>query len=576
MKDQRIRKFGVVTALLLAGAAMAATPKDTLVYQEASDIPTLDPSIAYDTGSYQVIENVYEGLLTYKGSSVKDLEPVLATGWKISNGGKTYTFALRKGVKFHSGADFSCKDAQYTYQRNLVINNPDSGIWYLAEPLLGTQSNANDDKSVTWDKISKAVTCSAQGDLVFNLANVDPAFLGKLAAGNMVIVDRANAIKVGEWDGTEASWKSWVGKDTNASALSKNPSGTGAYRVVKNDANALLAQAFPGYWGKKPAIQNVVIQKVGEQATRLEALKRGDADLIETGPRPVLQQLKGAPGIVVVDDLPNVVSTAFFMNENIKDAKILGSGKLDGNGIPANFFGDVNVRRAFSYAFDYAGYIKDVSQGKGIQRTMLLPDIYPGYDAEVRKYSFDPKQATAYFKRAFGGQLWKNGFTLNANYRAGSTAVQSAMEILKKNVEALNPKFKVNIAGKQWSQMLTDSKDGKEAMIVIGWVPDYVDADNFMYTFYSSKGYYFPRNNWKDPTTDKWLDQARSTIDQAKRDKLYSLVGNRAFEQAPFILYPAAVNFLVYRDNLVGLSKATYNPMVSFYSGTFWKELSKK
>ncbi len=119
-----------------------------------------------------------------------------------------------------------------------------------------------------------------------------------------------------------------------------------------------------------------------------------------------------------IDNLPNTVATAFFMNENIKDSALIGSGKLDGKGVPANFFSDVNVRRAFSYSFDYAGYIKDVQQGKGKQRTMLLPDTFPGYVKSVKTYSYNPAQATAYFKRAFGGNVWKNGFSLNVNYRA--------------------------------------------------------------------------------------------------------------------------------------------------------------
>ena len=62
-----------------------------------------------------------------------------------------------------------------------------------------------------------------------------------------------------------------------------------------------------------------------------------------------------------------------------------------------------------------------------------------------------------------------------------------------------------------------------------------------MYTFYSSNGYYYPRNNWKDAAVDKWLDQARATVNTAERNKLYSQVANRAYEQAPYLLVPAGV-----------------------------------
>ena len=217
-----------------------------------------------------------------------------------------------------------------------------------------------------------------------------------------------------------------------------------------------------------------------------------------------------------------------------------------------------------------------MQQGKGKQRTMLLPDTFPGYAASVKTYSYNPAQATALFKRAFQGNVWKNGFVLNTNYRAGSVPAQTAMEILKKNVEALNPKFRVNIGAKQWSTMLNDSRDGKEAMIVLGWAPDYADADNFVHTFYASEGYYSPRSSFKDATIDKAIAGTRATTNQAARNKLYAQIGQRAYEQAPFILVPAGIGLTVVRDNIKGATSASYNPMISFsYTGTFWKELSK-
>ena len=574
-----MKKLGLITTLLLLGsAALAASPKDTLVIQEAADIPTLDPGVTYDTASGQFTENIYETLWTYKGSSLRAFDPLLATAVPaFTNSGKTLTVAFRKGVKFHSGNAFTCADAEYSFRRNLVTNSGESGNWFISDSLLGTQSNAKDDTSITFAKITAAAKCNAAGALVFTLPKADPAFLAKLAFTGQSIVDMKWAIAQGEWDGTEATWKTWVGKDLTGGGLDKKPSGTGAYQLVSRDANSILVKAFAGYWGQKPAISNIIWQKVPEQATRYQAFLRGDADIIETGPRAnVQEQLVGKPGLTFIDNLPNTVATAFFMNQKIADPALLGSGKLDGKGIPANFFSDVNVRRAFAYSFDYAGYIRDVQQGKGKQRTMLLPDTFPGYAPNVKTYSYNPAQATAYFKRAFQGNVWKNGFTLNVNYRAGAVAAQTAMEILKKNVEALSPKFRLNIAAKQWSQMLTDSKNGKEAMIILGWAPDYADPDNFMYTFYSSQGYYYPRSNFKDASVDKALDQARVTVDPATRNKLYAQVAQRAYEQTPYLLVPAGVNFTIVRDNLKGVSAADYNPMRSdATTGVLWKTLSK-
>ncbi|MFC4639847.1 ABC transporter substrate-binding protein [Deinococcus hohokamensis] len=557
-----------------SGSSAGSTNPDTLVIQESADIPTLDPGTTYDTGSGQVVENLYETLLTYQGNSLTELAPLLATEWKEENGGKTYRFTLREGVKFHSGNDFKCADAEYTFRRNLVTNTSDSGNWFISESLLGTASNANDDKSITWAKIEGAVKCDGE-TLVFTLPKADPAFLSKLAYIGQAIVDSEHAKKIGEWDGTEATWKEAVGKDLTGSPLAQNPSGTGAYKLLKKDASAVTAVAFDDYWGDKPSIKNVIIQKVPEQAARLQAFQKGDADMVETGGRPIIEsQLKGKPGIAVVDDLPDTSAFGITMNQAIK-GDVVGSGKLDGAGIPANFFSDVNVRRGFVAAFDVPQYIQEVQNGKGETRNFLLPDTFPGYNKDLEAPKFDLEAAKSAFQKAWGGQVWDKGFTLNVSYRANSIPAQTGMEMLKKNIESLNPKFKVNLVAKEWSQLIKDGNEGKEAMVMTGWAPDYADPDNFVHTFYSSEGYYQPRINFKDEQIDAWINEARTTTDTDRRNELYTNIAKRAMDQAYFIMMPSAPGILAHRDALGGISQDTFNPMISFGTGTYWKNLTK-
>ncbi|GHF51359.1 peptide/nickel transport system substrate-binding protein [Deinococcus metalli] len=557
-----------------SGGSQANSAKSTLVVQESADIPTLDPGTTYDTGSGQIVENLYETLVTYKGNSIRDLAPLLATEWQENQDGREYRFTLRDGVKFHSGNAFTCADAEYTFRRNLVTNTADSGNWFLSESLLGTPSNASDDQSITWQRITDAVKCDGE-TLVFSLPKADPAFLAKLAYTGQGIVDSKHAIQIGEWDGTEATWKAAVGKDLTGSPLAQQPSGTGAYKLVEKTATAVTATAFDGYWGDKPAITNILIQKVPEQAARLQAFEKGDADLIETGGRPVIDvQLRGKPGIAVLDGLPDTSAFGISMNEAIKGGNI-GSGKLDGAGVPANFFSDVNVRRGFVAAFDVPTYIKEVQGGEGDARNVLLPDTFPGYDAELDGAKFNLDAARSAFQQAWGGQVWTQGFTVNISYRAGSVSAQTGMELLKKNIEALNPKFKVNIVSKEWSEIIKGSNQGTEAMVMTGWSPDYADPDNFVTTFYASTGYYHPRINVKDPQIDAWITEARSTTDTARRNDLYKQVAERALDQAYYILMPSNPGIIAYRDTVKGISKDTFNPMIAFRTGTLWKDLSK-
>ena len=93
------KKLLLALGALGMGMAFAAVPNNTLLIMSSSDIPTMDPAQAYDTASSEPIENVYESLIGYKGKSITQYEPLLATDWKISTDGKKYTFNLRKGVK---------------------------------------------------------------------------------------------------------------------------------------------------------------------------------------------------------------------------------------------------------------------------------------------------------------------------------------------------------------------------------------------------------------------------------------------------------------------------------------------
>jgi peptide/nickel transport system substrate-binding protein len=572
MKKKLLMAFGA----LGLGIAFAAVPNNTLLIMSSSDIPTMDPAQAYDTASSEPLENVYESLIAYKGKSITQNEPALATDWKISSDGKKYTFNLRKGVKFHSGNAMTCEDAEYSFERVLVTNNSDSPAWFISSALLGFAYWDDEAKAkIGYAQIDKAVECN-NGSLVLTLAGKDPAFLSKLLYTATSIVDKKHAVGLGEWSGTGTDFKAFLEKDLNDSELNKKPSGTGAYQAISRDANKAVFKAFAGYWGAKPAIENIIIQKVDEAATRILALQKGDADYVAVGSRANLKQVEGVAGVKVIDGLPSNSNTAIFLNQNIKDPKVLGSGKLDGKGIPANFFTDINVRKGFSYAFDAKKYIDEVLLGKGKLLTMALIESYLGYDKTIPLYNYNPEKATKLLKAAWGGQLWANGFEIDMNYRANSITSQKALEILKANLEKLNPKFKLNLTAKPWSELLKDADTSKLPMVLGGWLPDYPDSDNILRTFYHSTDSAFKgRLNFNDKQIDQLINQAYSTTDNAKRAALYRLVGRRAYDLQPFINLPQAVGYMTIRDNIKGVEE-NYNQMISGSFGVYWKDLSKQ
>ncbi|MBX3144082.1 MAG: ABC transporter substrate-binding protein [Trueperaceae bacterium] len=571
----------IVAALLtvaLTGALSLtlAQSSDTFVYMSFAQISTLDPEGVYDTASGQPVENLYETLYAYDGSAIDQFIPSLATGYSVSDDGRQFTFNLREGVKFHSGNTMTCADVEYSIERILVMNDPEGGVWFQSEALLGTGSNANDDSSVTWAKIDAAVECLDASTVRFNLPALDAAFFAKLLYVNAAVIDSQWAIANGEWSGTEADWRDWVGRDPREGYLHNHASGTGAYRLVSWDGSDAIFESFEDYWGGAPAIKNWQLRLVEETSSRILALQNGDADQATVGNHATMEsQVRGLPGVTVHED-PSWVGlsvNAIHLNQNVvtnDNAANVGSGRFAEDGIAADFFSDVDVRKAFSYSFDGDTIIRDLFLGNGAHLTMALPPSFLGYDATVARYEFDLEKAEEHFRNAHGGQLWDTGFTFTISYNSGNTTRQTIAEMLKANVEELNPKFHINVRGIQWPDFLSDRNSGRLPISIVGWVPDYADSDNYLHTFYHSKGFYAGTMNFYDPLIDSLIDAARSTVDPDERAGYYNELGHRAYEVVPTILYPGSNVFMVFRDNVQGVY---YNPMLS--GSYLWKHISK-
>ena len=594
---------------LLASTAFAQSPNDTYVYQVFGGVDTLDPEGAYDTASGLILENVYETLYSYAGDSITEYEPALATSYEVSDDNLTYTYTLREGVPFHSGNMMSCKDVEYSIERILVINDPQSGVWFQAEALLGSDANADtyvtnqaeeagvdvsgDDFDPSswegadaayqefWSMIDSAVECPDGPDgmtVQFTLPAVDPAFFVKLMYTNASVIDSQWAIENGNWDGTQETYRDWVGVDPREGYLHDQMSGTGAYQLTSWNGTDVVAEAFPDYWGDAPPIKTVLVQKVDELATRILALQNGDADRIILGSdsdwATVETQIRQIPGVTVHEN-PDWTSLSVGAVHLVQDVvtennqQNVGSGQL-GDGIPADFFADENVRLGFAHSFDSEQFIEQLFLGKGVPLTMALPPSFLGYDGELPLRGFDPEAAEEAFRAAFDGQLWEQGFEMTIAYNTGNETRQTIAEIFKANIEDLNSNFRINVRGIQWPEFLSQRDQGLLPVAIVGWAPDYADPDNYVYTFYNSNGYYGKLLNFNNEELDNLVVEARETTDDAEREQLYSQVGQLGYDLAPFITYPTAQVFMVTRDNIDGVY---YNPMLSGYYR--WKDISK-
>ncbi|HEX7002196.1 MAG TPA: ABC transporter substrate-binding protein [Trueperaceae bacterium] len=572
----------IAGAALVASTAVAQSGPDTYVYQTFGEPVSMDPARAYDTGSGGIIENVYETLFLYSGEAIDEFEPALALDYTVSDDGLHWTFNLRPDVQFHSGNTMSCKDVEYSFQYGALTAHPQGATAYLTGNLfLGYSGDGSDpaafQENVTWEMIDNIVDCPEGPDglvAVVNLVNPTPALIPILTYTAYSILDSQFAIEGGSWDGTEATWKDWNGRDITTEFLSTHTSGTGAYELVEWTDDAVVARANENYWGGAPAIKNVVYQYVDEQSTRILAVQQGDADRVTINERSALVQLRGADGVTVHEkpEWTTTSVTSLFFNFDIvtDNNEDVGSGQLDGNGIPANFFQDVNVRRAFAHLFDQQGFIDQLYEGAGVVLTMGMPPSFLGYNDDVAVRTLDLEAAEEYFRAAFDGQLWENGFEFTAIYNEGNTTRQTALQILADNVSFINPNFVMNVRSLPWADFLNRSAERKVPMFALGWAADYADPSNFINTFYDNDGYYANRTSINVPEIQALIDQADASFDPAERGFLYSQIGTLHYDYAPLIAVPTQSPFIVTRSSLQGVY---YNPMLS--DEFYWKDLSK-
>jgi peptide/nickel transport system substrate-binding protein len=376
------------------------------------------------------------------------------------------------------------------------------------------------------------------------------------------VVSRTWATKNGDWDGQEVNWKKFNNPSKESSPFFERANGTGPFRLErwdrKNKEILLLRNEL--YWRTPAKLKNVVIKGVNEFGTRKLMLQAGDADSIYAH-RPLLSQLQGIPGVKIIDDLPTIeMSPVIFFTYQINPTAnaYIGSGKFDGNGIPPVFFSDKDVRKAFAYAFDYNGFISDVLRGKGTQARGVIPKSLPGYAAAQETYSLNLKKSEDYFKKAHGGKLWEKGFRFTLAYNSGNVERQSVCQIIKRNIENLNPKFKVELRAIEWPSFLDAQKASKLPLFVLGWVADYPDAHSFTFPMLHSKGEFTQFQHFKDATMDYLIEEGEKETRLAKRKALYARLQALAYEEVPHLLIADKAVFRTQREWVKGY---THNPI---------------
>ena len=282
-----------------------------------------------------------------------------------------------------------------------------------------------------------------------------------------------------------------------------------------------MFERFDGYWGKKPYFKTAIVKYVPEWTTRKLMLQNGDAD--QVGLDPTYIEEVEAMKDVTIYKVPQLSYSAAIFCQKINPAgnPDIGSGKLDGNGIPPNFFSDIHVRKAFSHCIDWKAMKEDVGMNlvdlPGSPNCKGLP-----YYKDVPLYEFSAEKAKAEIKQAFGGKVWEKGFKMPITHSTGNAMREAAANMMAENMMALNPKFQIEVRKVAWKDYTVKYRQYAYPVFIIGWGADYPDPHNFLYTFMDSNGVYGIYAGFKNAEVDALCEAGIKNVDPAKRNKVYS------------------------------------------------------
>lgn len=274
---------------------------------------------------------------------------------------------------------------------------------------------------------------------------------------------------------------------------------------------------------------------VSEWGTRKLMLEKGDADDIAIV-LEYLDQIRGNKDVQIIENIPtlSVVVVGFSWSVS-SNSKYIGSGKWDGNGMPPDFFSDINARKAVSYIINYDAVIRDVLKGYGIRIPSALPNTLLGFDPTLPLYKFNIAEARKALEKAWDGKAIKVGLKFTVAYNTGNMMRQRIAEMIKTYMEMIAPgKIKVDVVALNWPSYLDAMRKAELPMPIFNWLADFPDPDNFIFTFYHSAGTYAPRqgDNFKKfvstprkelggKSLDELIEAARNSSDPEERKKLY-------------------------------------------------------
>jgi peptide/nickel transport system substrate-binding protein len=453
-----------------------------------NDPATLDPARLRDIYSLAVGQQLFDGLVQF--DQTLSITPALAQFWVASRDGLTWTFTLRKGVKFHHGREVTADDVIYSFTRLLDPRLHSGGADHFM-----TIQGAADFREGRVKQVSGLVAVDRYTVRV-TLTEAPVPFVSILAVGQAKIVPRELVEEQGEAFGTQ-------------------PVGTGPFRFVRWErGKEIVLAANPDYFDGPPKLARLVFRIFPGE--RLDGVFADfQAGNLEDSPIPPKDYRQ-----IIANQAYQYVRRPIFslrhygINTRLKP--------LD----------DRRVRQALIYAIDREAVVSDVWLGRYAPARGILPPGTLGFNPKLKGYTYDPARARELLAQAgYPGGRGLPPIVFWSSVR--SEEMLREHERIQKDLQAVGvtAEFQYN---PDWPSFSKAMAERKLPVFLRGWFADVPDPENFLAKlFYSTSPWNYM--GYANPAVDALLEKARGEPDVARRVEVYRRAEELVMEDAAVI-----------------------------------------